>query len=110
MGQIRGNSNERPFTVKLKRDNPGRLRLGNLSPSGVVDKLKRNERSRQVVPQDSPVLLDDEGVAAYLCISVRQVKHMAFTRQLPFVKVGRFRRYRIAELERYIEAHRVDAI
>jgi len=53
--------------------------------------------------------LDHKGGAEYLGITERHIRHLAYTRQLPFVKVGGLVRYLPSDLDQYIARHRIDA-
>lgn len=48
----------------------------------------------------SPILVDVYAVAEMLSMSVAMVHKLTRTGQLPSVKVGRLRRYRVSDLER----------
>lgn len=45
-----------------------------------------------------PVLLDVDGVAAHLNISVRHVRRLVFERRIPYLKVGNLLRFDPAEV------------
>jgi excisionase family DNA binding protein len=55
-------------------------------------------------------LLDVDGAAEYLCVAPRFIRRLVAERRLPFVKLGRHLRFDPADLDRFIEAGRVDAV
>lgn len=54
-----------------------------------------------------PVLLDIEGVAAHLNITVRHVRRLVFERRIPHLKVGRLLRFDPTELAAWLQATEV---
>jgi excisionase family DNA binding protein len=52
---------------------------------------------------DSPDLLDFAGAAARLGVPVRWMRRAVAERRLPFVKVGRYVRFRPEDLDGYVE-------
>jgi len=54
-------------------------------------------------------LLDVEGAAEYLSVTPRFIRRLVAERRLPFVKLGRHLRFDTADLDRFIDAGRVDA-
>jgi len=54
-------------------------------------------------------LLDVEGAAEYLSVTPRFIRRLVAERRLPFVKLGRHLRFDAADLDRFIDAGRVDA-
>jgi excisionase family DNA binding protein len=54
-------------------------------------------------------LVNDEEAAAYLAITLRQLRGLAERRDIAFHKVGKHRRYDLAALDRYLDAHLVPA-
>ena len=63
-----------------------------------------------VVSDDSrlPRLLDIEGVADSLGVSVRHVRRLVAERRIPFVKWGKLLRFDAAEIARWLDTQRVD--
>jgi len=55
-------------------------------------------------------LLDVEGAAEYLSVTPRFIRRLVAERRLPFVKLGRHLRFDTADLDRFVEAGRVDAV
>jgi excisionase family DNA binding protein len=55
-------------------------------------------------PTQLPVLLDVEGVAGHLKISVRHVRRLVLERRIPFLKVGSLVRFDPAELADWLAA------
>jgi excisionase family DNA binding protein len=56
-----------------------------------------------------PLLLDVEGVADVLGVSVRHIRRLVAERRIPYVKWGRYLRFDPAELDRWIDGARVAA-
>ena len=54
-----------------------------------------------------PRLLDIEGVAVSLGVSVRHVRRLVAERRIPFVKWGKLLRFDAAEIARWLDAQRV---
>ncbi len=54
-----------------------------------------------------PVLLDIEGVATHLNITVRHVRRLVFERRIPHVKVGRLLRFDPAEVAAWLQSTEV---
>lgn len=54
-------------------------------------------------------LLDVEGAAEYLSVTPRFIRRLVAERRLPFVKLGRHLRFDTADLDRFINAGRIDA-
>lgn len=54
-----------------------------------------------------PFLLDIEGVAEVLGVSVRHVRRLVAERRIPYVKWGRYLRFDPAQLEAWIDDARV---
>ena len=54
-----------------------------------------------------PLLLDIEGVADVLGVSVRHVRRLVAERRIPYVKWGRFLRFDPAQIESWIDGARV---
>lgn len=54
-----------------------------------------------------PVVLDEDAAAAYLGVTHRWIRRAIAERRIPFVKVGRFNRFRVADLDRFLEQHLV---
>jgi excisionase family DNA binding protein len=57
----------------------------------------------------SPLLTLDEA-AAYLATTDRHVRRMWMHRELSAIKVGKFLRFAVADLDAYIDAQRIEAI
>jgi len=55
-------------------------------------------------------LLDVAAAAARLRVTERWMRRAVVERRIPFVKVGRFVRFRPADLDRYIERQSVPAV
>ena len=55
-------------------------------------------------------LLDVEGAAEHLSVTPRFIRRLVAERRVPFVKLGRHLRFDPADLDRFIEAGRVDAV
>ena len=56
-----------------------------------------------------PVLVGVETLAERLGVEVRFVRRLVAERRVPFVKVGRYVRFDIAELAKWIDEQRVEA-
>lgn len=54
-------------------------------------------------------LVDIDWAATRLGVSVRYVRRLVFEQRLPYVKVGKFVRFDLIELEQWIDDRRVDA-
>ena len=54
-------------------------------------------------------LVDDQGAADYLAITERQLRGLVERREIAFHKVGKHRRYDLAALDRYLDAHHTPA-
>ncbi len=54
-----------------------------------------------------PFLLDVDGVAEVLGVTVRHVRRLVAERRIPFVKWGRYLRFDPAELEAWIDDARI---
>lgn len=61
------------------------------------------------VERRPPAVTDYEGAAAYLGITVRQLKDMQYRRDIPFYKVGRQVRFRYSDLDAHLKANRTEA-
>lgn len=55
-------------------------------------------------------LLDENGAAQYLGTSSRHVRELWAQRKLAAVKVGRLVRFRIEDLDAFIDENRVEAV
>ena len=53
----------------------------------------------------SEQLLDAKGVGKRMILSPRTVLAMALDRRLPFYQIGNFKRFKWAEIEKYLETH-----
>jgi excisionase family DNA binding protein len=56
----------------------------------------------------TPPLLDVDGLARRLGVTVRFVRRLVEERRIPYLKVGRFVRFDPAEIERWLVATRVE--
>ena len=56
-----------------------------------------------------PPLLDVPGAATHLGTSERHVRRLVHERRIPYVKVGGKVRFRVEELERWLDANTVAA-
>ena len=54
-------------------------------------------------------LLDTHEAAEYLGTSWRHIRSLVYRRQIPYVKVGALVRFKVAELDRWIDANTVPA-
>ena len=54
-------------------------------------------------------LLDVEGAAEYLSVTPRFIRRLVAERRVPFVKLGRHLRFDPSDLDRFVDAGRVDA-
>ena len=52
-------------------------------------------------------LVDIEGAAEYLTVSVRYVRTLLADRRLPYLKVGKYVRFDLDELDAWLESCRV---
>lgn len=59
---------------------------------------------------DKVPLISVEQLAAELCVSVRYVRRIIAERRIPYVKVGHLIRFQRNEVDRWIEANRVDTL
>lgn len=57
-----------------------------------------------------PVLLDIEGVATHLNITVRHVRRLVFERRIPHLKVGRLLRFDPDEIAAWLRATEVSEL
>jgi excisionase family DNA binding protein len=55
-------------------------------------------------------LLDVDTAATYLGVTPRFVRRLVAERRIPFVKIGRYVRFEIPDLDRFIEAGRVESV
>lgn len=55
-------------------------------------------------------LLDVDAAAQYLSVTPRFIRRLVAERRVPFVKLGRHLRFDPADLDRFVEAGRVDAV
>lgn len=72
-------------------------------------------RQQQRHPDQSPTelpkqLLDRARAAIYLGVTERMIERLWTERKLPAVKVGRFVRFRVADLDSFIEANRIETV
>ncbi len=54
-------------------------------------------------------MIDVAQAAARLGVSVRYVRRLVSEQRLPYIKVGKFVRFDVVELERWIDDRRVEA-
>jgi len=74
----------------------------------LVDMGAPTRASQVTQPHPDPVgLLDVAEVAARLGVTVRFVRRLVAERRIPYVKVGKFVRFDPAEVEQWIDDHRV---
>lgn len=72
---------------------------------------RRRERERdETVEQNSSPLLDVNGAAEHLGVSVRFVRRLVDERRIPFVKLGKFVRFELCELDGWIKSQRVEPV
>jgi excisionase family DNA binding protein len=57
-----------------------------------------------------PTLVDIDTLAVHLGVSVRHIRRLIDERRIPFVKVGKFVRFDVDEIVRWVEAHRTDVL
>jgi excisionase family DNA binding protein len=55
-----------------------------------------------------PTLIDVETLAGALGVGVRQVRRLVEERRIPFVKVGRYVRFDVDDVARWVGEHRFD--
>lgn len=53
----------------------------------------------------SPAMLDVAGVASYLGTTERHVRELVYRRAIPFTKVGRLVRFRLADVDAWLAAN-----
>jgi excisionase family DNA binding protein len=63
---------------------------------------------RRAISVSLESLLDVEGLARRLGVSVRFVRRLVEERRIPYVKVGRFVRFDPVDVERWIDAARME--
>lgn len=54
-----------------------------------------------------PVVLDEAAAAVYLGVTPRWIRRAIAERRIQHVKVGRFNRFRVVDLDRFLEQHLV---
>jgi excisionase family DNA binding protein len=59
---------------------------------------------------DLPTLVDIDTVAHHLGVTVRHVRRLIDERRIPFVKVGKFVRFDVDEIARWVDNHRTDVL
>jgi excisionase family DNA binding protein len=59
---------------------------------------------------DEHRLVDVTGAAAYLGVSPRFIRRLVAERRVTFVRLGRHLRFDLADLDRFIDAGRVQAV
>lgn len=57
----------------------------------------------------APAVLDEESAATYLGVTPRWIRRAVAERRIPHVKVGRFNRFRVVDLDRFLEQNLVPA-
>lgn len=57
-----------------------------------------------------PTLVDIDTVACHLGVTVRLIRRLIDERRIPFVKVGKFVRFDVDEVARWVDAHRTEAL
>jgi excisionase family DNA binding protein len=55
-----------------------------------------------------PTLIDVEALAETLGVGVRQVRRLVEERRIPFIKVGRYVRFDVDDVARWVDEHRFD--
>lgn len=63
---------------------------------------------KERLTEEEPLLTDEEA-AVFLSTTTRHIKRLINERSLGYVKVGRYVRFRPADLARYIERHHTPA-
>ena len=61
-------------------------------------------------PSDGPPGLGPHHVTVNLSVSVRYVRRIVAERRIPYVKVGHLIRFQRDEVQRWVDANRVDAL
>lgn len=57
----------------------------------------------------NPQTFDEKAASQYTGLSVRTLQKRRFERQAPaYIKIGRSVRYRLVDLDAFLEAHRID--
>ena len=74
-----------------------------MGASGVPVPRSALERSRQF-----PTLVDIATVADLLGVEIRFVRRLVFERRIPYVKVGRYVRFDVTAVARWVDDRRVD--
>ena len=81
------------------------------APFLVCMRAATNHHRRRLHPEADATaavsLLDVGGAAARLSVTVRFVRRLVAERRIPYVKVGKFVRFDPADLEAWIDDHRV---
>jgi excisionase family DNA binding protein len=62
------------------------------------------------IASDLPTLIDIDTLAVHLGVSVRHIRRMIDERRIPFVKVGKFVRFDVDEIVRWVDDHRTDVL
>jgi len=60
-------------------------------------------------PSPGSAVLKIDAAAEYLGTTPRHVRRLYSERRIPFVRVGKFVRFRASDLEAYLDAHAVEA-
>ena len=68
-------------------------------------------RHREKYPPDwLECLVDDTGAARYFKTTPRHIRHLRETGRITFIRVGRFPRFRLGDLEAFAAANLIEAI
>ncbi len=62
---------------------------------------------RRSAPSGFPVLVDVAGIARLLGVEVRMVRRLVFERRIPYVKVGKYVRFDVAEVAAWVRRQQV---
>jgi excisionase family DNA binding protein len=82
-----------------------------LRRAAVVDPPRSSAPVRRSGPAASlPILVNIDLVADHLGVSVRHIRRLIDERRIPFVKVGKFVRFDVDEIARWVDEHRTDVL
>jgi len=71
--------------------------------------MDRSVKALAVTDQSTKAVLDEKQAASYLDLSVKTLQARRAAHKAPaFLKIGRSVRYRLADLDAFLAAHRVD--
>lgn len=71
--------------------------------------MRRPEAAEEVCPVNpGETMLDIQGAAGLLGVSVRWVRRRVFEATIPHYKLGGLLRFKASELHHYVEEHRVE--